>query len=32
MMCMDDYFMVENEKVETDRETGKAVKKTVGNF
>lgn len=29
MMCMDDYFMVEHEKVEKDPETGKTVKKTV---
>lgn len=29
MLCLDDYFMVEAEKVETDPETGKKVKKTV---
>jgi YLP motif-containing protein 1 len=29
MLCLDDYFVVEVQKVETDPETGKKVKKTV---
>lgn len=29
MLCMDDYFMVEVEKVEKDPETNKMVKKKV---
>lgn len=29
MLCLDDYFMVETEKVVEDPETGKNVKKTV---
>ena len=29
MLCLDDYFMVETEKVEKDRETGKQLTKTV---
>ena len=29
MLCLDDYFMVEAEKSETDPETGKVVKKVV---
>jgi len=29
MLCLDDYFVVESEKVETDPETGKRIKKSV---
>lgn len=30
MLCLDDYFMIETEKIEKDPETGKRVKKKVG--
>ena len=29
MLCLDDYFMIEVEKIEKDPETGKKVKKKV---
>ena len=29
IMSMDDYFMIENEKIEKDPDTGKVQKKTV---
>ena len=29
MLCLDDYFMIEVDRLEKDSETGKKVKKTV---